>query len=226
MTKYRVGVDEFEELAELDNSWKPADYIAVLTSLDITDAEKIDTDELRDMTLFALQDLDPPEAAAVLLKHKLGSKLTAGQIKNYSIESQHERLWEQSADLTLHQSMFSVASMLHSVNAMAFPTPDALRVSMSIRGDDASKMTIFANEIDRTWLVRVLSAGMNETAILNRLFGEQIASGHAAEADSIVWQTDVFPAEGNLVRIRITSSAYWLNALRETDSFDWDSGAA
>jgi hypothetical protein len=97
---------------------------------------------------------------------------------------------------------------------------------MNIQGDDASKMTFFANELDRTWLVRILSAGMNETAILNRLFGEQIASGHAAEADSIVWQTDVFPAEGNLVRIRITSSAYWLNALRETDSFDWDSGAA
>jgi hypothetical protein len=98
MTKYRVGVDEFEELAELDNSWMPADYIAVLTSLDITDAEKIDTDELRDMALFALQDLDPPEAAAVLLEHKLGTKLTAGQIKNYSIESQHERLWEQFSE--------------------------------------------------------------------------------------------------------------------------------
>lgn len=226
MTKYRVGVDEFEELAELDNSWTHGDYIAILTSLDITDAAKIEADELRDMTLFALQDLDPPEAAAVLLKYKLGTKLTAGQIRNYSIESQHERLWEQSADLTLHQSMFAVASMLNAVNSLAFPTPDALRVSMSIQCEDASKLSIFTAEMDRALLVRMLSAGMNDTAILNRLFGEQIASGKVADADAIVWQINVSPVEGNLVRIRITSSAYWLNALRETESFDWDSGTA
>ena len=63
MTKYRVGVDEFEELAELEQSWMPKDYVSILTSLDITEAGKIDDDELRDMTLFALQDLTPPDAA-------------------------------------------------------------------------------------------------------------------------------------------------------------------
>jgi len=66
MTKYRVGVDEFEELAELEQSWMPADYVSILTSLDIADAGKMDVDELRDMTLFALQDLNPPDAAAIV----------------------------------------------------------------------------------------------------------------------------------------------------------------
>ena len=225
MTKYRVGVDEFEELAELEQSWAPADYVSILTSLDIADAGKIDVDELRDMTLFALQDLNPPDAAAVLLKYKVGTKLSGGQIRNYSIDSQHERLWEQSADLSLHQDMFAVASMLNFVNAMAFPVPDALRVTLSIQCDDASQLALFNDEMDRAILVRMISAGMNESAILNRLFGDQIATGKVADADSIIWQIAVEQPDPAKLQIQITSSAYWLRALRETESFEWDSGA-
>ena len=225
MTKYRVGVDEFEELAELEQSWMPKDYVSILASLDIADADKIDIDELRDMTLFALQDLNPPDAAAVLLKYKVGTKLSAGQIRNYSIESQHERLWEQSADLSLHQDMFAVASMLNSVNAMAFPVPDALRVTFTVQCDDVSKLAIFNSDMDRAILLRMISAGMNESAILNRLFGDQIATGKVADADSIVWQIAIEQSDPATLKIRITSSAYWLRALRETESFEWDSGA-
>ena len=225
MTKYRVGVDEFEELSELEQSWTPKDYVSVLTLLDIADAGKIDVNELRDMTLFALQDLNPPDAAAVLLKYKVGTKLSGGQIRNYSIESQHERLWEQSADLSLHQDMFAVASMLNSVNAMAFPVPDALRVTFTIQCDDESKLAIFNSDMDRAILLRMISAGMNESAILNRLFGDQIATGKVADADSIVWQIAIEQSDPATLKIRITSSAYWLRALRETESFEWDSGA-
>jgi hypothetical protein len=199
--------------------------VSILTSLDIAEAGKIDVDELRDMTLFALQDLNPPDAAAVLLKYKVGTKLSGGQIRNYSIESQHERLWEQSADLSLHQDMFAVASMLNSVNAMAFPVPDALRVTFSIQCDDASQLALFNDEMDRAILVRMISAGMNESAILNRLFGDQIATGKIADADSIIWQIAVEQPDPAKLQIQITSSAYWLRALRETESFEWDSGA-
>ena len=225
MTKYRVGVDEFKELSELEQSWMPKDYVSILTSLDIAGADKIDVDDLRDMTIFALQDLNPPDAAAVLLKYKVGTKLSTGQIRNYSIDSQHERLWEQSADLSLHQDMFAVASMLSSVNAMAFPVPDALRVSMSIQCDDASKLEFFNTEMDRAILVRMISSGMNDSAILNRLFGDQIATGEIADADSIIWQVAVEQLDSTKLRLQITSSAYWLKAIRETESFEWDSGA-
>jgi hypothetical protein len=225
MTKYRVAVDDIEELAELEDNWLPADYIAILTSLDIADATQIDVADLREMTLFALQDLEPPQAAAVLLKYKLGTKLSPGQIKNYSIESQHERLWEQSADLALHQSLFAVAGMLNAVNAMAFPVPDALRVSLSIQCDDTAQLAVFSDAMNRVLLIQMLSVGMSESAILNRLFGEQIAAGKVPDADSIIWRIAVDSSDDSMRRIKITSSAYWLNALRETESFEWDSGA-
>ena len=221
MIKYSIVVDGIEELTELNDSWEATDYVAILTSQDVHGASQIAPEELRDMCLFALQDLDPPEAAAILLKYKLGTKLTAGQIKNYSIESQHERLWEQSADLAIHKPMFAVASLLNSVNSMAFPTPDALRVSLSIHCDDQVGLAIFNQTMNPELLVRMLSVGMDDSAILNRLFGEQIAAGKVADADSIIWNVTVDSSDPALIHMKITSSAYWLNGLRETESFDW-----
>ncbi len=79
--------------------------------------------------------------------------------------------------------------------------------------------------MDRDILVRMISAGMNESAILNRLFGGQIATEKVADADSIIWQIAVEQPDPAKLQIQITSSAYWLRALRKTESFEWDSGA-
>ncbi len=226
MTNYRVEVDEIEELKELDGSWQAADYIAILQELEVDGAAKIPADELRDMCLFALQDLDPPAAAAILLNYKLGTALSAGQIRNYSIESQHERLWEQSADLEFHQVMFAVASLLNAASPMVFPTPDALRVTLKIVSDDTAALTMFQESMDRALLVRMLSCGMEQSAILNRLFGEQIAEGTIADASSIIWAVHVDSSDKSSIRLTVTSSAYWLNAIRETDSFEWESELA
>lgn len=123
MTKYRVQVDALEELAELEGGGLAADYIAVLERLEVAGAAQIPVDELREMSLLALQDLEPAKAAAVLLKYRLGTKLSDGQIRNYSVESQHERLWEQAADLEFHHTMFNVASLLKCRQRNGLPCP-------------------------------------------------------------------------------------------------------
>lgn len=223
MTKYRVEVRELEELSELEGGWQPADYIAILDKLEVDGAAEIAPAELREMCLLALQDLDPPAAAAMLLKLRLGTDLTDGQIRNYSVESQHERLWEQAADLQFHHAMFDIASLLNAVNPQAFPIPDALIVSLRIECDDAEKLSIFQDSMDRAVLVRLLSAGMDDSAILNRLFGEQIAVGEISDADSIIWGVQVDASEKTSIQLKITSSAYWLGGIRNTESFEWDS---
>ena len=221
MTRYGVVVDSIEELTELNDSWLATDYVAILTSQDVHGAAQIAPEELRDMCLFALQDLEPPAAAAILLKYKLGTRLSDGQIKNYSVDSQHERLWEQSADLAVHKPMFAVASLLNAVNSVAFPTPDALRVSLSIQCENKTDLAIFNEAMDPALLVGMLSSGMDDSAILNRLFGDQIAAGKIADAASIIWNVSVDASDSALIHMKITSSAYWLNGLRETESFDW-----
>lgn len=222
MTKYQIHVDGIEELTELEGSWQAADYAAILENLDVDNVAKINPAELRDMCLMSLQDLEPPEAAEVLLKHKFGDELTAGQIRNYGIESQHERLWEQSADLEQHHKMFEVASLLNSVNEMEFPTPDALRVAFVVTTADPESLDIFEDSMDRGILVSMLSAGMDDSAVLNRMFGDEIAAGKIPEADSIAWIVKVESPTKSSRRIQITSSTYWLDGIRETENFEWD----
>ena len=194
----------------------------ILTELDVENIAGMKPSELRDMCLMSLQDLDPPEAAEVLLKYKFGAELTAGQIRNYGIESQHERLWEQSADLEQHHKMFEVASLLNSVNEMEFPTPEALRVSFIVTATNPATLDIFEDSMDRGLLVSMLSAGMDDSAVLNRMFGAEIEAGKIAEPDSIIWIVQVETPNKSSRRIQITSSTYWLDDIRETDAFEWD----
>lgn len=222
MAKYKVEVDGLEDLSELEGGWQAADYAAILEELDVADVAEIKPEELREMCLMSLQDLDPPEAAQLLLKYKFGDELTDGQILNYGIESQHERLWEQSADLEHHHKMFEVASLLNSVNEMDFPTPDALRVSFNISSPNPDALDVFEDSMDRELLVRMLSEGMDQTAVLNRMFGDEIAAGKVPEADSIIWIVHVDKQTKSTRRLQITSSAYWLDAIRETEAFEWE----
>lgn len=226
MTSYRVAVAALRELAELEGGWQPADYVSILQKLEVDGAAQIAPEDLREMCLLALQDLKPPEAAALLLKYKLGTKLSDGQIRNYSIESQHERLWEQAADLEFHHPMFDVASLLNAANGNDFPTPDAIEASLVIQSDDAPLPGIFEDSMDRSLLVELLSAGMDSSAILNRLFGDQIAKGKSSDAKAVIWGVHVSSADSGSVLLRITSSAYWLGGLRNTESFEWSPRSA
>jgi hypothetical protein len=57
------------------------------------------------------------------------------------------------------------------------------------------------------------------------LLGDQTATGKVADANASLWQVAIRQLAPTDLQIRITSSAYWLRALRETESFEWDSGA-
>lgn len=67
-------------------------------------------------------------------------------------------------------------------------------------------------------------SGMDDSAIENRLFDEQIKAGVILSANSIIWLVSVNNRNETSVRLQVTSSAYWLGAIRETDSFEWDAG--
>ena len=222
MSGFSVHVVDVGELKELDGSWKTSDYVAILEKLDVDGAAQLPADDAREMCILAIQDLEPAGAASVVLDYKLGDVLTPGQIKNYGIDSQHEKLWEQSADMELHHAMFDVSSLLATVNDSVFPTPDAVQVTLDIKGQDTAAMTVFHEALDHALLVRMLATGMDENAILNRLFGDDIAEGKFSDADSIIWVYDTESIDDKTVRLKITSSGYWLDPLRETESFDWD----
>ncbi len=224
MPVHHVKVVGFEELSALEGDWTSTDFAALLEKLDMDGGATLTPEEAREMCLLALSDLEPEDAAAVLMSYKLGDKLTEGQIRNYSNECQFEKLWEQSSEMEVHQPMFAVASLLAQINDQQFPTPDALRVKFQVDCSE-EEAAEFERPLDPAFVLRMLSTGMDDGAILKRLFHEQLEAGKFSEAASIVWEvTSARNATG--VEITVTSSGYWLDGLRETAGFDWDSGLA
>lgn len=223
MTSCHVSVVEFEELTKLEDDWNAADFTALLTKLDMDGGVKLDAKEGKEMCLMALSDLEPEEAASVLLTYKLEGDLTEGQIRNYSNECQFEKLWEQSAEMELHRRIFSVASLLAEINEQVFPTPDAIKIRLQI-DCPANAATEFDAPIEAADVLKMLATGMDNNAILKRLFHDQLEGGDFAEADSIVWEVNSVRNDKG-IELTVVSSGYWLDPLNETEGFQWESKA-
>ncbi|MFT4822712.1 MAG: hypothetical protein ACI9DH_001532 [Halioglobus sp.] len=85
------------------------------------------------MCLLSLQDLKPEEAAEIILRLYLGDKLSSGQIQNIAREMLDEKLWEEYADLSLHERLFHVGALLHETFPAHFPRPDPICVTLNIK---------------------------------------------------------------------------------------------
>jgi hypothetical protein len=126
-TDFPIKVLDFRVLREIEGAWTQADYGALLQTMDFGETGVMSDAEMREITLLALQDLEPVEAAELVLTQHLGHRLKSGQIKNAANEMLEEKLWEEYADLSLHEGMFNVASLLYAAFPRRFPQPDAIQ---------------------------------------------------------------------------------------------------
>jgi len=217
---FAVLVERFIVLQEIEDSWQPGDYIALLDAMEYEAATEIANEELRDMCLMSLQDLEPEDAAAVVLKHRLSDKLSKGQIANISHEMPDEKMWEEYADISLHEQMFNVGSLLYAAFPGTFPKPDAVQVRISVTAKDETSMKTLKQSLPESFIVRLLAEGMDHSSTLHRLFEDQLGGDRFPEAESVVWIVRVESTADNMVTLEVISSGYWLDALRETRGYE------
>lgn len=183
------------------------------------DVSDLSPDELHDMCVLSLQDRDPDEAAALLLEHHLGDRLRDGQIRNLAVEMFEDKLWEEHADMALHEPLFNVASLLFKAFPRSVPEPDAVRVILEVVATGRAEKEALAPPIHETFLVRLLADGMNDRSVLHRLFGEQLVGKSFPEADSVVWIVRSESISAAAVKLDLISSRYWLDPLRGVEAY-------
>lgn len=218
-TEFEVQVVRFSILNQLEGVWLAPDFVALLELMEFDDIGAIDADDLRDMCLMSLQDLGPRDAAALLLHYKLGDKLSKGEISEMSIEMLDEKLWEEDSDMTLHEQLFNVGSLLSAAFPSRFPECDAVRVSLQITAGNGLAEEVLSRPLGESFLVRLLADGMDDGAVLHRLFDEQLAGRSFPEADSIIWVVHTESIGECAVKVDVISSGYWLDSLRNTRSY-------
>lgn len=219
MTPFVVRVLGFTELAEIEGSWTDPDFARLFELLGLEGAGELAGGELREMCLLGLQDLKPQAAAALLLTHRLGDELGRGQIQNVSTEMLDEKLWEEYADMPLHERLFHVGSLLHQAFPGSFPEPDAVEARLEITAETAEARRDLAGTPGEPFVVRLLAHGMPDTSPLNRLFGDAVAGAAFPEAASIAWIVEWGAPDGARRELRVLGSGYWLDALRGTKSY-------
>ena len=217
---FNVRVIRFDILEELDGVWIAADFLALLETMEYGDTSGISPAELREMCLLSLQDLQPNEAAALLLQHKLGTRLRSGEISNISYEMLDDKLWEEHADMALHEAMFNIGSLLYSAFPQIFPEPDAVRVRLVITAINELAQSELTGTLSESFVLRLLADGMDNSAVLHRIFGQQIGGQAFPEADLIVWTICQEQTGEDTIEIEIISSGYWLDSLRDTVAYE------
>ncbi|MFT4975386.1 MAG: hypothetical protein ACI8S6_001273 [Myxococcota bacterium] len=216
-TTFNVQVLDFNLLRELSPR-TASDHAAMLEAMDYGDTSGMSDEELREMCVASLQDLDPSEAAELVLRHDLSDRLRKGQIKNMSHEMTDEKFWEYYPDMSLHERLFGVGSLLYQAFPRVFPEPDAVRVQLEVSATDPAGRALLAAPLPESFVVRLLADGM-PGAIIHRLFEDQLAGTHFPEAESIVWTVLQHTVDDNTVHLNVTSSGSWLDPMRHTRSY-------
>lgn len=218
-SEFEVRPVSFTAIHELPGAWQLSDYRGLLTSLDFEDIDDLSDSELREMCLMALSDRELDEAAAHVLRHRLGTRLREGQIRDIAHDMIDEPLWEDYSDIRVHEQLYNANQLLYDAFNGKFPRPKAvqLEVEVEARDDDGE---VLLEEPTEAFLARLLAAGMDEDALLHRLFEEQLAGHSFPEAESILWQFGVSAPQRRVATFWTIGSGYWLNGMKDITTYD------
>ncbi|NML63629.1 hypothetical protein HHL22_00240 [Hymenobacter sp. RP-2-7] len=225
MPAFTVERLSFQHLAALPTAWQDTDYLALLKLLDYENPEAIAPAELREMTQLALTDLEPAAAAEVVLGYLAGEELKAGQIDQLAHQMQTEKLWEENPNFALHKSFFNATQLLYDAYNGKFPHPQAVEFKVKLTAADPADLAALDAEPAAT-LLRLLAPGLSDSALLHRLFGDQLAGGDFPEAAAILWQLTPSERTASSVVYDVVSSDYWLEDFKFADTYEVTVAAA
>ena len=209
----------FKTISELPGYWTEAKYLDLLELMDFDNPTSLDKSEIKDMCLMSLTDNEPEDAAKIVLSYVFGDKLNKGQIDNLSNEIVEEKLWEEYADLSLHEEFFAVHQLLYDAFEGTFPHPEAVSFQVRIQESDKNGLSIF-NQSPEAPLVRLLVSGLPNNNVIHRLFDDKIEGDTFSEAKDILWQLKLSKNDSVGLIADVISSHYWFKDLKYVDEFE------
>lgn len=216
---YTIEPVKFETIEELPHAWKDGDYKKLLVGMEYGDTSDLSSQELKEMCMLSLADNEPDEAASTVLQHIFGERLNQGQIDNLSHEMNTEKVWEEYAELSMHEEFFNATQLLYKAFNGKFPHPEAVRFKMKVTAKEKTGAENIEKEVE-TALIRLLVQGMPKNTLINRLFDDELKGGDFKDAKDIIWQFTKEPSEDNSQVFEIISSTYWFDDLKYAETFE------
>ena len=219
--EFNVDILSFMKIAEIENAWMADDYIALLSMMGILEDELggMSESELKEMCLMSFNDFEHNESAKFILTHIFKNEITEGKTEQLSHQMAENRLWEEHADPAYHKSIFNAYGLLRKAYNGTFTEPSGVKFTIKITLNKNGSFEMFDSSIYSA-IVRLLSNKLGETAILNRLYEEQINGEKFPGAKNIIWILKEISITEEERQYEITSSYFWFGELEEVASFD------
>ncbi len=224
--EFKVEILSFLKIAEIENAWTASDYTELLGVMNIGEEELagLNTAQLKDMCLMSLNDFEHHESAKFLLTHIFKDEMAEGEVTEGKLEqtSHHmveHKLWEEHANPAYHQRFFNAYGLLRQAYNGIFAEPTGVQFTVNISADKAEAFDIFEQSLHAV-LVRLISRGISESAILNRLFEAQISGDQFPTASKILWELKEVSHTDKARQYEITSSSFWFGELEHTNHFE------
>lgn len=201
--KYRVTIDDVSSIYEIENAWTHDDYVNLLELIEFGDTGDATDQDLRELLFLALSEYEPQEAAELVLRYRFKDEFNDGQYEQISNDMLKENVAEKHSDITLHSKLFDVNEFLYKAYNGKFPHGKASVIQFT-----ATPIQQEAKDLDESDSIRLLSAGIDPHAILQRLYKDQISGKEDfPEAAHIIWY---FKKTGDY-SYQLTTSDYWIN---------------
>lgn len=216
---YNVELTSYQVLQVLPNSWDNEDYRAILKLLDCSEISAIKDADLKEMCFMYIADQPPENSANLLLNYIFEDRLNSGQKDQLSHEMQTENMWEEYAELSMHEEFFNIGQLLYMAYNGKFPKPEAAQFSITLTTSNVDDFKVFDESTEEN-LVRTLVQGMPEHTLLKRLFSDKLEEGEFPEAKNIIWQSVKSEEDNGSLKFDIISSQYFFQDLKFVNDFE------
>ncbi|SDX76548.1 hypothetical protein [Hymenobacter psychrophilus] len=217
-TSCKTTITSKETLSEIPGTWQLTDYRSIMSAAGFADGDTISESETREMTLMALADLEPAEAANVLLSYRLGDDLNDGQIDQISHDMQNDKIFEEYPEIGLHRHLFDANQLLRLAYNGKFPNGEAVLVhaTMQFTGPEAP------GQLTAGLVLRALAPALSDRSLIKRLYAADLEADTPFEAaDNILWEMTATPEDApGTFAVRLVSSEYWLHDLADSGEFE------
>ncbi|MDF1664408.1 MAG: hypothetical protein P1V97_21770 [Planctomycetota bacterium] len=220
---FNVSVSSLTTLHDMPHTWDADDCRQLLLQLEMEDVEELAASDLLEMTLMALQDLEPDEAADAVLECKLQKSISVGARQNIVQDFLGDQNpWEEGADVMLHSKIFASAVLLQKAFPKIFAKPDLMELVLEVTALHADAGALLSKTPEPAFVARILGDGLSERSILERLYDKQLHSQCFPEAPGIIWHAEfshVTSAVPPSATLTVYSSVPWLQAMEAVSEF-------
>jgi len=220
-SSYQVTIESISEIHTLTGTWDNKSLRALLNLAEVEDLGDIADTDLLEISLMVLQDLGNQKAGELVLEAVFGDSMRPGVRQNLVDDLQDREPWNDFAEVNQQRGIFIAVCLLHKAFPTRYGTPDALKLRVRFQPlAHSGAAALITPRAD--WLIRMLACGMNEHAILHRLYSAELKTGEFADATGLIWDCEPVedPAGTDTSRtFDITASSQLFNTLTARQTF-------